>query len=116
MTYVGVSKEELWQAIDTCNCDRVFGKHYLHSTHGPDCLDWNYVSNNASLSAPSPTSTSSSGSVVEDLLTLLEGERIIDHGNKAKRAIPVNDVGIGSGNIIDNAFGVNNWKDVFGNL
>ncbi|KIJ32754.1 hypothetical protein M422DRAFT_265386 [Sphaerobolus stellatus SS14] len=68
----GISKEELWSAIDICNCDRVFGKGYLYAFHAPTCLDWpKSVAHGSSPSSPSTSSTSSpsSTSVVEGLLT-----------------------------------------------
>ncbi|KIJ29170.1 hypothetical protein M422DRAFT_269436 [Sphaerobolus stellatus SS14] len=71
----GISKEELWSAIDICNCDCVFGKGYLYTFHCPACLDWPKSATHGS--SPSPPSTSSilsvsSTSVVQGLLTPID--------------------------------------------
>ncbi|KIJ41651.1 hypothetical protein M422DRAFT_248626 [Sphaerobolus stellatus SS14] len=67
----GISKEALWCAIDICNCDRVFAKGYLHSVHARTCLDWPMTTRNASPSTSvlSPSTSESSFSVVEEMLT-----------------------------------------------
>ena len=36
----GVPHEVFWRLFDKCDCDQYFTKSYLHSIHGPTCLDW----------------------------------------------------------------------------
>ena len=36
----GVPHEVFWRLFDKCDCNQYFLKSYLHSVHGPSCLDW----------------------------------------------------------------------------